>query len=194
MTAQESLAATVPAIGLRTLVDSGLLFELNRRVLHPVGMALALSWDGGTTDGEPDAVTLITTADPDGLVFGPDGIRDGSAKLQAFMDACGTSKVEARRAALGFIEENSMQDNSAVRVWSAPLSLTDKVRDLLAEHSPAEVLLAVASGIDNHAARCAPGPAYIESENSWPDKLRSDARAVRGVLGQLAETSSKAFK
>lgn len=90
------------SISLRFLYDSGLLFEINRQVLHPIGMALAVSWDGDNTDGEPCGVVLYKTDDPDGVVFSPETFREGEGKYRQFIDSLGGHKLAERFAILGF--------------------------------------------------------------------------------------------
>jgi hypothetical protein len=86
---------------------------------------------------------------------------------------------------LAELEREKAERDEAFAPAATPLKIMtfgERVRLLLEEHSPAEVLLAVATAIDAHADR------FTEDAH-----FRADARAVRGVLGQLAETSSKAF-
>lgn len=91
---------------LKELLDSGLLFELNRKVLHPFGYALALKWEEGSDmDGEPDGFHLYKTDDRDGITFSTDFFLEGEEKLRRYMEAEGDSKLSARRMLLGFIEQ-----------------------------------------------------------------------------------------
>ena len=93
-------------VSLRKLLDSGLLFELNRSVLHPFGYALALSWkDDSDPDGEPDGVVLYGTNDRDGITFSTDSFIEGEEKLRKFMEAEGNSKISARQMLLGFVHQ-----------------------------------------------------------------------------------------
>lgn len=83
------------------LAESGLLFELNRRVLHPVGLALAVEVRGGRA--ERVSPRLVRTDDPEGIVFTDEALEDGYAKLTAFMKGGGGYERLARRyEALGF--------------------------------------------------------------------------------------------
>lgn len=72
----------------RFLVDTGLLGEINRVVLHPRGLALAVSHS--TSYGPDGKVTtvafsdsLIATDDPEGIDFGPDAAADIAGRLRA---------------------------------------------------------------------------------------------------------------
>lgn len=91
---------------LRTLIDTGLLFEINRTVLHPLGLALALQWNDNACEGEPDSVQLLATDDREGVVFTPDFYVDGLIKLAKYMETTGTAKRQHRQDILGFVEQN----------------------------------------------------------------------------------------
>jgi hypothetical protein len=100
-------------VSLRHLFDDGLLFELNRMVLHPLGMALALSWDGEDTNAEPSGVVLYRTDDPEGVIFAPETFREGDEKFQKFLNRLGGHKLAERNALVGFLEqENADQGGS----------------------------------------------------------------------------------
>lgn len=94
-------------ISLRSLTDNGLLFEINRRVLHPLGLALAVQWDGETSEGEPDRVVLLHDGDPEGSIFEAKTFEDGVAKYRAYLDRSGGHKLAGRQAILGFVEQES---------------------------------------------------------------------------------------
>lgn len=91
------------SVSLRRLTDDGLLFEINRRVLHPLGLALALQWDGDDASGEPDGVQLLADSDPEGTVFAPETFVAGVSKVEAFMEREGTARLDTRQKAVGFI-------------------------------------------------------------------------------------------
>lgn len=63
----------------KTLVESGLLFEINRRVLHPRGLALeVIEQDDGTHVMSQE---LQDWRDEGGIEFGPESIERGEKKL-----------------------------------------------------------------------------------------------------------------
>lgn len=95
---------------LRQLYDNGLLFEINRQILHPLGLALALEWEGDNSDGDPSGVHLLKDSDPEGTVFAADTFLEGVAKLQAFMDREGRARHTVRKDAVGFV----IQDRAEV--------------------------------------------------------------------------------
>lgn len=90
----------------RFLMESGLLFEINRRVLHPFGLALAMSQDG-------EAVTihgLMAVNDPEGIVFTADAFVDGAVKFSRWLEQTGLAHLEQRERGIGF----SVQTNAHV--------------------------------------------------------------------------------
>lgn len=95
----------VKPIPLRTLLDEGLLFEINRQVLHPFGLALAMEWDDKEAGGEPDRVVLLRTDDRDGMTFTTDALLEGEEKLHAFLEKEGNSRLAGRRMLLGFVHQ-----------------------------------------------------------------------------------------
>lgn len=61
------------------LRESGILFELNRTVLHPLGLALAVVTDDET--GASTGLLLMETEGREELCFGPEDIRESMAAL-----------------------------------------------------------------------------------------------------------------
>lgn len=86
------------------LVDSGLLAEINRLVLHPRGLALAVSV--ATTYGADGKVSTVSfsdalnaTDDPEGYDVAPDALEDCAQRRAIFEEAGALPRVtEARRA------------------------------------------------------------------------------------------------
>lgn len=83
----------------RDLVESGLLFEVNRRVFHPLGLALAVDFDGRS---HRISRRLVRTTDPGGLEFSADALRDGYERLSTFMREGGYERLAARYERLGY--------------------------------------------------------------------------------------------
>jgi hypothetical protein len=82
------------------LVDTGLLFELNRRVLHPLGLALEVV----PQEGDHALFQLEDyREEPHGLVHSDAEFADGLSRFMKFMDETGTKKLLARRACRGFL-------------------------------------------------------------------------------------------
>ena len=87
------------------LLDTGLLFEINRDILHPLGLALAVQVPGvgdPPTDPKTERMTcfLQVDDDPEGMSFSEEALKDGAAKLGAYLVA-NPVDPETRRRALG---------------------------------------------------------------------------------------------
>ena len=82
---------------VKEFVDLGLLHEINRRMLHPLGLALEVveEADGSCTfSGVQDF-----RDDPEGMVFAEDTLSPEKAARVAMEEAL---RLEARHRALGF--------------------------------------------------------------------------------------------
>ena len=103
------------------LLDSGLLFEINRRVLHPFGLALAVQ--PGVTDvtGEVTMARLWDyRADPEGIDYVPETFEDGLRKYNITAEAFkNDGKFETRRKALGYVVQGCSPDQMAIRAYVA---------------------------------------------------------------------------
>ena len=84
----------------QVLLDSGLLFEINRRVLHPFGLALEAEVN---EDGTRIGAVWDYRDDPEGLIFDDVTFADGLRKLNEFMVAKGQERLTTRHAALGYV-------------------------------------------------------------------------------------------
>jgi hypothetical protein len=94
------------------LVASGLLYEINRRVLHPVGLALQVEFpdDGGPLEGDPKPTGTIKLEakiwdereDPEGIIFEESTLMEGQAKFEKFM-AAQTERLQTRNEHLGYV-------------------------------------------------------------------------------------------
>lgn len=87
------------------LLKTGLLFEINRKVLHPLGLALEVS-----VDGEDATVSAIWDCrkDPEGVLFDDKTFKFGSKKLESYMKKRGTKALRSRQDKLGFIEQTGV--------------------------------------------------------------------------------------
>lgn len=83
------------------LYDNGLLFEINRQVLHPLGYALRVIVDENT--GEAFQLDMVQTSEQDGIIFGTVSFNEGYVKLEKFMTTVGLDKMERRLETLGYI-------------------------------------------------------------------------------------------
>ena len=78
-------------------MQEGYLQELNRRFLHPLGLALAVSIDD---DGTVQLDSILDFRfDPEGCVFGPGVIDPGKADR---IEGLERDRKQAREAALGY--------------------------------------------------------------------------------------------
>jgi len=84
-------------IDIREFVDEGYLQEVNRRFLHPLGLALEVV-------EEPDGSCRIGGVwdyrdDPEGVLFAPEAL-DADKALR--VECLGRDREEPRKAALGY--------------------------------------------------------------------------------------------
>jgi hypothetical protein len=85
---------------IKELRKLGLIFEINRTVLHPLGLALEVTiHDDGT---EELSGVWDCRDDPEGVAFGDDTWKDGFAKLKAAQEWI-QSRIHARYEALGYV-------------------------------------------------------------------------------------------
>lgn len=90
--------------GAKFLLETGLLGEINRLVLHPRGLALATTYRTTTIGASaPEIVvefsdSLLTTDDPEGIDFGADAMAEFTSRLRA-AERCGEVRrvTEERR-------------------------------------------------------------------------------------------------
>lgn len=87
----------------RFLHDTGLLFEINRRILHPLGLALEIAQ-------EEDGVMYVSGVwdcrdDPEGVIFEEETFEFGESKLNRYMEEQGNAFMIKRAEKLGFLEQ-----------------------------------------------------------------------------------------
>jgi hypothetical protein len=86
------------------LRDSGLLFEINRQVLHPFGLALAVLEKPDSPSGEVAEILLWDYRDEkEGVVYGTDTFVSGITKLSDMLESFGVNKLEERKEELGYV-------------------------------------------------------------------------------------------
>ena len=85
--------------------ERGYLQELNRRFLHPLGLALEVVVEEGETERFGEVWDYRD--DPEGLIFG-DALLDESKAL--FINGEVMSRSPARRAALGYVVQPIEED------------------------------------------------------------------------------------
>jgi hypothetical protein len=78
----------------KILLDDGLLYAINKLVLHPVGMALSLSYEGDGGPGDPAVeIMLMKTDDDDFMEFSPEMDAKCKEKLSRFLSARMQSRI-----------------------------------------------------------------------------------------------------
>jgi hypothetical protein len=91
--------ATQNAEAADFLHRTGLLFEINRAVLHPLGLALGL-WQNDDGAFAGFAGLVDHRDDPEGMAYSDETLRSGLERLRAF----GVTAIREERARrLGFI-------------------------------------------------------------------------------------------
>jgi hypothetical protein len=85
----------VKSLPPKFLKDNGLLFEINRSVLHPLGLTLQVDGDG--------KAEVFQTDDPAGMTFTADSFLDGESKLMEYMVREGSSRLASRKAFLRYV-------------------------------------------------------------------------------------------
>jgi len=95
---------TPKMVPLEELLDMGLIFEINRQILHPLGMAIAVELDPDDPEFESKfAGVWDSRDDPEGFLFGDDLMEEGLKKFQDYMEQEGFTKLEKRKQLLGYV-------------------------------------------------------------------------------------------
>ncbi len=77
------------------LIGKGLLFEMNRQVLHPLGLELRLEAVPGGTE---TSIQLWDNRDNPGLlVFSPEQYQQGRSAYEAYISERGRQNIQKRR-------------------------------------------------------------------------------------------------
>lgn len=85
------------------LLDSGLLFEMNRQFLHPLGMALAVK----VSNGVKQLAIKDFRNEPEKVLFGKEVIAVGRQKFEEFLKDFGFGQMERRRVKLGYSTQHA---------------------------------------------------------------------------------------
>jgi len=80
--------------------ENGLLFEVNRLVLHPLGLALSVDVKGDGT--ESFAEIWDNREDPEGICFAPETFLNGKKKFHQYMKDKGDDALRTRDRKLGY--------------------------------------------------------------------------------------------
>ena len=90
--------------GLKLLLEEGLIFELNRRILHPFGYALSVIISEVNAEGDYSVEFggVKATSDPEGLIFADEAFTEGAEKYQKFLFKLGNGILKRRQKLLGY--------------------------------------------------------------------------------------------
>src|SRR5690606_6431924 len=89
---------------VRFLVDNGLIFEINRKVLHPLGLALEVGIHPDNSKWVTiQGVSTVDDSDEEGFLYDEETYKVGAEKYKAFMDKVGNERVSLREGVLGYI-------------------------------------------------------------------------------------------
>jgi hypothetical protein len=92
--------------GGKFLLDTGLLFEINRQILHPFGLALQVELKDDTGEITIGNKLWDYRDDHEGLLYDRVTFEQGLSKFESFMQSCGLDKLEEREKMLGYIVQN----------------------------------------------------------------------------------------
>lgn len=92
------------------LVENGLLFEINRKVLHPLGMELVVDLDPENRQWlRVDRLECVEN-DPEGLLYSEEAFKTNKKIYKRFLDNEGQEKLNSRKKLLGFIVQGEEDD------------------------------------------------------------------------------------
>ena len=107
------------------LVDSGLLFEVNRRVLHPHGIALVVDYPTTPDERAQTKETTHTSValwdarkDQEGIIFTEETFEEGKDKLAKTVQAA-QERFKIRRSAHGYVLQGCSPDETAQAAYKA---------------------------------------------------------------------------
>lgn len=89
---------------VKFLIDSGLLFEINRSVLHQFGLAMSVTLNEEGVDSEKGVIKIWDDRDDkEGILFGEEAFIDGFSKFGKFLADFGMGKINERREEVGYV-------------------------------------------------------------------------------------------
>lgn len=87
------------------LVDNGLIFEINRKVLHPLGLSMIIDVDPKNRKNL-SITALEDTEDPEGFLYDSEAFEIGLEKYEKFLKKGGQSRIDERKSKYGFVEQD----------------------------------------------------------------------------------------
>lgn len=92
------------------LLDTGLLFQINKDILHPLGLAMSVSTNAQTGEKTISQELWDYRLDDEGILYSKDTFEEGLKKLEKFYTEEGLEKLEQRYKKLGFIIQGQDQE------------------------------------------------------------------------------------
>jgi len=115
------------------LYESGLLFQINREILHPLGLALEIRGDKDTHDIMGFGGLLDYREDPEGILYSEEIMLDGAGKLAAYMLRFGGKNIGSRKDELGYIVQPIPEHTQEAEIHQRIDALHEAVVDELEE-------------------------------------------------------------
>lgn len=112
------------------LIDSGLLFAINRSVLHPLGLTLYVGPGDDRMSTEQLVAHIMKTDDPEGFVYSKEDLERAARKMMDWVTAHVDGEGMARRIdALGDVVQVSQCELDAVEAHKAEMvrNVTDRL-------------------------------------------------------------------
>lgn len=83
------------------LRDAGLIFEINRKILHPLGLALEIKIEDDGTEKFGDLWDC--RGDSEGIIYNDECFKSGLKKFQVYMKEQGNNILKSRMEKLGYL-------------------------------------------------------------------------------------------
>jgi hypothetical protein len=103
MSQKETLPALTSDDLKKLLLDGGVMFEINRAVLHKFGYSFFVSMDDKS--GKLTQMGIIKNGDYEGTIFDPETFKHGTKKYEAFENAQ-HANLESRKKACGWLNQD----------------------------------------------------------------------------------------
>lgn len=93
---------------VRFMLDNGLIFEINRQVLHPLGLALEVGIHPDNSKWVSiHGLVSVDDDDKEGFIFDAETFNVGAERYQKFLNKTGQSKLDSRLESLGYLIQES---------------------------------------------------------------------------------------
>lgn len=92
---------------VRFMVDSGLIFEINRQVLHPLGLAIVVNVHEENNKWLAiEGLYKVDSEDKEGFLFDEETFNVGYEKYRRYLLKSGQKMLDSRNNILGYIIQN----------------------------------------------------------------------------------------